>query len=293
MKKQFLLIGLLGATTFVNAQSFPNGGFENWTDYTIYEEPQSWSSMNLLSLFGAEATTQKTSDSYSGSFALALTTSVSDMGDDGTMDTIPGIIMLGNVDMSSGTGTAGQAFTHRPDSIVGWYKLTSPTNSPFMLQFSATKWDANAQSAESIADVVYMGNAASNYVRFSIAIDYLSSDSPDTIQVYLTNSMNDSGVDNVLLIDDLSFVYNSTASVNELESSLNIAPNPVNNELTLKSNERMHQIVIQDLNGQIIYQSDIQQLQTKINTETFSPGIYLCSVTFENGSVSQQKIIKN
>lgn len=260
MKKQFLLIGLLGATTLANAQSFPNGGFENWTDYTIYEEPQSWSSMNLLNMFGAEATTQKTSDSHSGSFALALTTSVSDMGGDGTMDTIPGIIMLGNVDMSSGTGTAGQAFTHCPDSIVGWYKLTSPTNSSFMLQFSATKWDANAQSAESITDVVYMGNAASNYVRFSLAIDYLSSDSTDTIQVYLINSMNDSGVDNVLLIDDLSFVYNSTANVNELESSVNIAPNPVNNELTLQSNERMHQIVIQDLNGQTMDQSLSLQL---------------------------------
>lgn len=292
MKKQFLLIGLLSASSFVNAQSFPNGGFENWTDFTLYEEPQNWSGMNIMSMFGADPTAQKSIDAHNGTYALKLTTSVSDLGGDGEMDTIPGIIMLGNVDMMSGSGTAGYAFTARPDSLIGWYKLTSPNNDPFMLQFTSTKWDNTNQTAETIATGIYTGTAQSNYVRFSMPINYLSTSTTDTIQVYIANAMNESGVDNQLFIDDLSFVYNSTASIVENDIQFNIAPNPVVNELKIASKEPMKEIRIQDINGQTLLVTDVNQMNATIQTNELSSGMYFCTILFENGTIEQQKFMK-
>ncbi|MDF3027163.1 MAG: hypothetical protein K0S23_1470 [Fluviicola sp.] len=292
MKKHFLLLALLGATSFLNAQSIPNGGFETWVDYTFYEDPQNWSGMNVMTMLGADPTAVKSTDAHSGNYALKLVTSVSDIGGDGEMDTVPGIIMLGNVDMMSGTGTAGAAFTQRPDSLTGWYKLISPTNVPFQLQFSSTKWDVGTQSTETISIASYLGNASSSYVRFSIPITYTENGNPDSIQIIMSNTYNGSGVGNQLFIDDLSFVYNTPAGLEEETSAFILAPNPVTSALRIQSDLPMQNIRITDLNGRTVFETDADQFNYQVETADFTNGIYYCTLFFENGSSQQQKFIK-
>ena len=292
MKKHFLLLALLGATSFANAQSIPNGGFETWVDYTFYEDPQNWSGMNIMTMAGASETALKSTDAHSGNYALKLVTSVSDMGGDGEMDTLPGIIMLGNVDLMSGTGTMGAAFTKRPDSLIGWYKLISTGNEPFQLQFSSTKWDAGTQSTETIGIADYQGNVSSSYVRFSIPITYMESGNPDTIQVYIGNSANGSGAGNQLFIDDLGFVFNTSAGLEEISSSFKLAPNPATTGLHIQSDLPMQQIRITDPNGRTVFETHADQFNYQVETAAFSNGIYYCTIVFENGSSQQQKFIK-
>lgn len=292
MKKHFLLFALLGAASFVNAQSFPNGGFETWIDYTLYEDPQNWSGMNAMSMLGASPTAIKSTDAHSGNYALELVTSVSDIGGDGEMDTLPGFIMLGNMDMMNGTGTPGAAFSHRPDSLVGWYKLTSTDNIPFQLIFTSTKWDASAQSATIISTATYEGNTSSNYVRFSVPIIYSENDNPDTIQVYIANAAMGSGAGNQLFLDDLDFVYNGTAGFENLTSSFKLAPNPATTELRIQSDLQISSIRITDLNGRTVFETNTDQFTCQVETTAFSNGIYNCTILFENGSSQQQKFIK-
>lgn len=292
MKKHFLLLALLGATSFVNAQSIPNGGFETWIDYTFYEDPQNWSGMNAMGILGASPTAIKSTDAHSGNYALKLVTSVSDIGGDGEMDTLPGFIMLGNIDMMNGTGTPGAAFTHRPDSLVAWYKLTSTDNIPFQLIFTSTKWDATAQSATIISTATYEGNTSSNYVRFSTPITYSENDNPDTIQVYIANAAMGSGTGNQLFLDDLGFVYNTPAGLEERTSSFTLAPNPVTTTLGIQSDLPMQRIRIADLNGRTVFETSADQFHYQVETAAFSNGIYYCTIFFENGSSQQQKFIK-
>lgn len=292
MKKHFLLLASIGATSFVNAQSVPNGGFETWVDQTVYEDPQYWSGMNALTMFGAEATAIKSTDAHSGTYALKLITSISDIGGDGEMDTLPGIIMLGTMDPMNGTSTTGYAFDQRPDSLVGWYKLISPTNVPFQLEFSSSKWNSNISSPETIGAASFAGQASSDYIRFSIPITYLESNNPDSIQIYLSNSNDAPAVDNELFIDDLSFVYNSTAGLKDLTSSFRLAPNPATTGLHIQSDLPMQQILIADLNGRVVFETSPLQLHYQVETATLSNGIYYCTIVFENGSSQQQKFIK-
>lgn len=292
MKKQILFIAFTGALSTLNAQSFPNGGFENWTNQATYEDPQYWTGMNMMSMFGAEETAIKSTDAHGGTYALKLITSVSDIGNDGEMDTLPGILILGTTDILNGTGTSGYPFIHRPDSLVGWYKLTSPDNDPFQLQVSATKWDAGNSSQETIGATYYQGQPSATYVRFSVPITYSDNSIPDSIQAFIGNVSNSSGVGNELYLDDLSFIYNSTAGIQEQTAQIRLYPNPVSSQLFIQSDQPIQQLYVTDLQGKQIFELNTNTEYYQLETGDLTPGVYFCELYFSNGSSQRLKFVK-
>ncbi|MNU81937.1 hypothetical protein D3C71_716130 [compost metagenome] len=291
MKKQLLLISFIGATSALNAQSFPNGGFENWVNQTLYEDPQYWAGMNALSMFGADPSAIKSTDAHGGTYALKLKTSVSDIGGDGEMDTIPAIIMLGTMDLVNDTETIGHPFNQRPDSLIGWYKLSSPSNIPFQLEFSASKWDSNSSSPETIGVALFEGQASSNYVRFSVPINYLSNLTPDSIQIFIINTTDESIVTNELYLDDLSFVSN-TAGITENTAQVQIYPNPVANQLTVQSDQPLQGISVKDIHGKQLFEMIGNTEVYQVETSNFTAGVYFCELYFPNGSSQRLKFVR-
>lgn len=289
MKKQVLLIASVCAMSTLNAQSFPNGGFETWTTQMTYEDPQYWTSMNMLSMFGADETAVKTTDAHSGTYAVKLVTSTSDMDGDGVMDPIPGVLMLGSSSFSTGSGTMGYPFAHRPDSLVGWYKLVSPDNTPFVIEFSSTKWDAGSGSADMIGAAYYEGQASSGYQRFSVPISYLSNGIPDSIQASIGTSL-DGSITNELYLDDLGFVYNTTAGIQEQHAQVRLFPNPVTTNLHIQSDLPIQQIFVKDLQGKQVF--GLQGSVENLETGELTPGVYFCELYFSNGSSERLKFMK-
>lgn len=294
MKKQFLFIALLGTASYSQAQSVPNGGFENWNNQTTYEDPQNWTSMNVLSMFGAEATAIKSTQAHSGNYALKLTTSVSDLGSDGEMDTIAGVLILGTSDFLNGTGAEGYPFTQRPDSLTGWYKLTSPDDVPFQLEFFSSKWNATNQNYETIGDASFSGEASSTYIRFSVPIDYSSNATPDSIRFFIVNANTNTSVTNELYLDDLAFVYNtSTAGLEEQTAQVRMYPNPVTNQLFIQSEEPIQHLSVLDVQGKSLFEQRGNTGTNQVETGNFTPGIYFCEVSFSNGTSKRLKFVKN
>lgn len=292
MKKQGLLIAFVCAMNTLNAQSFPNGGFENWTSQLTYEDPQYWTGMNMLTMLGAEETAVKTTQAHSGTYALKLVNSISDMGGDGEMDTLPGILVLGTSDIMSGTGTTGVPFTHRPDSLIGWYKLISPENTAFHLQFSCTKWDAGSGIQETIGAAYFEGAASTNYVRFSIPINYTENGLPDSIQAFIGNSVDGFVATNELYLDDLGFVYNTTAGIEEQQAQVQLFPNPVTTELHIQSDQPIQQLFVKDLQGKQVFELNEMTGNYVLETGYFTPGVYFCELHFSNGSSERLKFMK-
>ncbi len=291
MKKQFLFISFICATGALNAQLLPNGGFENWTNQALYEDPQYWSGMNALTMVGADPSAIKSTDAHNGTYALKLKTSVSDIGDDGEMDTIPAILMLGTIDVLEGTGTIGYPFNQRPDSLIGWYKLSSPGNVPFHLEFSSSKWDSGTSSPETIGVAMFEGQASSNYIRFSVPINYFDNAAPDSIQVFITNTTDESVVTNELYLDDLGFVYN-TAGITENTAQIEIYPNPVTNLLTVRSDQPVQRISVKDIHGKQLFEIMGNTELYQVETSQFTSGVYFCELSFPNGSSRQLKFLK-
>jgi hypothetical protein len=100
---------------------------------------------------------------------------------------------------------------------------------------------------------------------------------------------NSSGVD----VDAIGVIHQDVSSVKENEGSLtiNIFPNPCQNNIYINSNEPLDQITLMDINGRIL--NEIKPLKTKtmIDTHNFLPGIYFLRVVGGN-KLEYRKIIK-
>lgn len=91
---------------------------------------------------------------------------------------------------------------------------------------------------------------------------------------------------NVIIIKD------STLGLSETEdkSTLSIYPNPTTDYLNIKSDLKIKEIQISDINGRIINNLDFQD--HKINLTSLQTGIYIAKITDENGKITTKKIIK-
>lgn len=79
---------------------------------------------------------------------------------------------------------------------------------------------------------------------------------------------------------------------NILNSTIRMYPNPVQNTLYIENlNTIPIDLVINDLQGNKIYKSELRQLNTSINLSNFEPGIYLLNMQTENNRIIK-KIIK-
>ena len=87
-------------------------------------------------------------------------------------------------------------------------------------------------------------------------------------------------------------IKDSTLGLSETEdkSTLSIYPNPTTDYLNIKSDLKIKEIQISDINGRIINNLDLQD--HKINLTSLQIGIYFAKITDENGKITTKKIIK-
>ena len=142
----------------------PNHSFENW-DAITYEDPQGWFTLNLYStLFGAEVSVEKTTDAYSGDYAMKITSKYQPVFD----DTI-GIALNSEIgDILPG----GFAFNEVPTTISGYYKY-SPIVSTDTAMFALflTRYDTVNDSTITVYQQFFQLENQANYTSFSFDID--------------------------------------------------------------------------------------------------------------------------
>ena len=111
-----LTVGILLATTTSFAQNgnLQNGGFENWTDVTMYDYPTDWRNSNQEEYRGVATVTQST-DASDGTYSIKLTTQVVDG------DTLSGYVFHGEVGQNGSEG--GVPYSDNFDHIEFAYKF--------------------------------------------------------------------------------------------------------------------------------------------------------------------------
>lgn len=323
MKNKFVL----GLACFVfihnvNAQfeEFPNGNFETWPSISDEVLPEYWigQSQMVMPYFWY------TTDAHSGQYAVQLT---------GEVTEIEGEYFLDYSDMTMATSASsfhetndalpydhinevypgfGVNFTSRPDSVVGWCKYHNPEALPgqeFMFLVVLTKWNSATNTTEKIGEAkLFHPPTEDNYVRFSVPVDYLSSETPDTLRARLTAIQfhyydehpaswlaDESGILTLvpitLYIDDLAFIYNEEASIEENDNnSLKLYPNPASNTLNFSSDEfEIIDYKLQDLSGKEIQTGTLTKNQTLDVTNYFN-GVYLLHFYNEGSFIGSRKI---
>ena len=80
---------------------------------------------------------------------------------------------------------------------------------------------------------------------------------------------------------------------NEGEATINLFPNPTNNELTINLNNagKQVEISITDVIGKIIYTTVLADTKLLLNTKDFAEGIYMVKVRTEEFSATKKLVI--
>ena len=237
MTKKLLFILTLTFAVSAEAQNIPNAGFENWSDFG-YEDPNSWGTLNPLSILGMPISVTKSTERHGGAFSAKVETILADLEMSGTPEPFPGILFIGSLNVLSQSAVFGTPFTAKPDSLVGWIKYSPVNDDACGVVVQLSKWDAVNMTQEFIGFGIYSSSSpSSSFYRFSVPIDYESQSTPDTLQVTVVSSADEGQgqVGSAVWIDDLSLIYN-TSSIGELNGpSFEVFPNPVNDELSISS----------------------------------------------------------
>lgn len=96
---------------------------------------------------------------------------------------------------------------------------------------------------------------------------------------------------NYILIDNFSVNDQTLSLLDNGLVSLNLYPNPVQNELTITSNEMINSVMIYDLRGALLHEINPMQKIIQISTDKLNSGMYMIHIATDNSN-SVHKIIK-
>ena len=118
MTKKLLFILAVTFAFSAKAQNIPNAGFESWTPGFGYDDPNSWGTLNALSILGMPISVTKSTERHGGSFSAKVET-MSTTDSTGQETPSPGVMFIGSVDLFQQSFINGTSFTARPDSLRG------------------------------------------------------------------------------------------------------------------------------------------------------------------------------
>lgn len=244
-------VSLVGAN-----QSFPNGGFENWTSVTS-EEPDMWTSSNVFTIPNGNTSVAKSSNSNSGNFSCKITTQP------GPNQNF-GFIMDGYFD-AQGNVAGGLQVQTLPSKLKGYYRyIPSGTDTGSAIAFF-TKWNSSTSVSDSVAEFYYPFMPASSWTYFELGSLYNLTPFPDSVIIAFSSSnlgSTTSQVGSQLFIDDASIELLTGVEVpmSNLFHSM-VSPNPADRNCTLSFSSTINNtatLKIFSMSGELISSEKIK-----------------------------------
>jgi hypothetical protein len=97
-----------------------------------------------------------------------------------------------------------------------------------------------------------------------------------------------------IYVDDISIEEGSEIEENSDNTSVNIYPNPAKNLINIKSSDKIENVKIYNLTGQIVFDKMINDNSVQINTSEYKSGIYFIKIRTKDGLINKKiTITKN
>lgn len=292
MKKQLsILIALMFAVAISEAQ-IPNAGFENWTSMGSYNNPDSWSTLNNMTASMSTYTCMKGTPGNPGTSYLKLVSkTVTGMG------VMPGVAVSGNLDQTTFLPTSGFAFNQRPASLTGSFQHMLAGTSQGYIDIQLTYWDSGMHMDMPLASGhLDLSGMAMSWTNFSVPINYLNGNSPDSCRITLSASGSTPTNNDYLYVDNLAFSGTAAGiSENHFDANISVYPNPASENLTLDLSvlkDKTVTVNVIDMTGKQILSFDKMTVNTKnkVDVSSLPVGNYVLNVHTSQGIITRNFI---
>lgn len=271
MKTLLTLFALNLFSLALRAQTIPNAGFENWTNFGAYSDPTGWFSLNSMGIVNCD----KGTPGYSGNGYLKLTVK------SGAMSLVESTPTMG-----FGGSYGGFPCVSRPFALTGkWKYLVSPDDTA-IVEVLFTKWNPSSLTSDVVGvGLVEIGaGSVGPWSDFIVPIDYMGLVVPDSALILLVVGATNFPVDNdYLYIDDLSFSGGLPSALSATPEVLpcSLVPNPCLSTSVLRFEElqRETSVVIMDMFGNRRRVYHITGSELSIAKDQLPSGCYLLIIT--------------
>ena len=221
---------------------------------------------------------------------------------------IPGFLGTGDIDIQNQTLYLGRPYVSRPDSFSVWYLYAPVADDSAKFEVIFTKYDALNQQTNVIghgSQVVLNATTGTNWQNVKFAIDWTSTDAPDTVQIIaaasggynLSDFLQSSGeVGSQLWVDDINLWSGHIGIENEyINLNVNIYPNPATDFVTISTGNLPSDmnITLFDVNGKQISSKNMNSNNYQLDVTGLATGVYAISITdSKNNLVHRSKFIK-
>ena len=279
---------------FVGANTpFPNGDFENWTEFAS-EEADEWVSSNIFTLPESDLSVTKTTDSHEGSFAARIENQVT------VWDDTLSFITNGTIGENGPTG--GIAVDDVPDILSGYYKYIPIGQDSALAGMVLYHYNTTLGITETLDSSYIKLPPANQYTYFEVPVEYYTLPEPDTINIaFSAGNLDDGfvGLGSVLYIDALEITYKPhIVSVNDNMENTEpaIYPNPVSDRLFFEFANLIHQpieVLILNANGKLIKSKDTSYAgKLSIDVENMNAGLYFYTINAGDKSYKGKFIVE-
>jgi hypothetical protein len=297
MKKIFTLISVFSisvtsllaqadtASTSANWAATPNPGFELWTSFGSYSNPDGWNTANSQETSLGAYNVVQTATAKKGKYAIDLITQ------NELIVTAPGIATTGTIPTSSsGSITGGIAYTLRPDSIVGWYECNPQSGDRGFATLFLFGSASNNTDTVGVASFTLPATKVSTYTRFSAPFVYRNAHAVANSIWLISSSANSSSavVGSNAYFDDLAVIINSTVGINEQAnpaSAIMVSPNPVYDHVMVTGLVNSNSVITMfDITGRKVAGQKLSTGDNLVDVQGFASGLYFYAITDENNS---------
>jgi hypothetical protein len=297
-----IILALLATIGHVKGQTVvPNGSFENWVNYSGYQNPQYWDTPNQeisgIPLFGTTVVT-KSSDHEDGSFSAKLETKhilILPLN-------IPGFITLGNLTLDIAnlgyTVTGGWPISDHPTHLKGFYKYMPQGGDSCLIAVGLFKTTAGVK--DTIASGYFSTHDVVNdWTPFSAWIDYTVMTAPDTMNIFALSSAQDTATaGSILYIDNINLDYTVGIDHGNPQTGIEIYQDREASRLLLfydfETTEdvavSLYSMTGQEVSG--IRTVSMKKGKMELFYGHFSPGVYILNV-IHGGQKYSRKFVLN
>ncbi|NOX46179.1 MAG: T9SS type A sorting domain-containing protein [Chlorobi bacterium] len=265
---------------FIGANApFPNGGFENWNEFSG-EEADDWTSSNVFTLSTSGVSFTKTEDSFDGAFAAKLETKLTMFNDT--------LAVLTNGRFGDDGSFGGLPVSNNPDKLTGYYKYIPDGLDTAFLGMTLYRYNDNTGITSVLEETFIQLPPASEYTPFEIPVFYDQYPIADTVNIVFSagnmdeNSTN-TGLGSILFIDALEISYKPlpTGIADKLtKDEFKVYPNPATENLNFEFTEAFQNdvnVTILNILGKTVLRKTINASQSQsfhFDVSWFDSGIY-------------------